>query len=101
MDKVNFNAAAGNVDQLRVKKNVDNERNVNENREKAVNNPLTRNDEVRVSDQASSIQQMVDKISGIPEVRQERVEALRKQFEAGSYNPSSKDIAAAILREDN
>lgn len=100
MDKVNFNGA-NNIDQLRFKKNVDNERNVNENREKAVNNPLAHNDEVNVSDRALRVQQMVEKISVIPEVRSERVEALRQQVEAGNYHPSSNKIAAAILREDN
>lgn len=100
MDKINFNGA-NSLDQLRFKKNIDNERNVNESREKAVSNPLAVNDQVNVSDRASSVQQMVDKISSIPDVRQERVNALRQQVQAGSYNPSSNKIAEAILREDN
>lgn len=99
MDKVNFNGL-GSVDQLRLRTKVDSERAANESREKAVNNPLNPNDEVSVSERAASIQQMVDKISDIPQVRQDRVEALREQIQAGTYNPSSKDIADAILREE-
>lgn len=100
MDKVNFNGA-NSLDQLRFKKNIDSERNINENREKAVNNPLAVSDQINVSDRASSIQQMVDKISSIPDVRQDRINALRQQIQTGSYNPSSNKIADAILREDN
>lgn len=99
MDKVNFNGL-GSVDQLRLRTKVDSERAANESREKAVNNPLNPSDEVSVSERAASVQQIVDKISNIPEVRQDRVEALREQIQAGNYNPSSKDIADAILREE-
>lgn len=100
MDKVNLNGV-NSLDQLRSKNNVEKDRSANESRTKITNSPLNPSDEISVSDRGASIQQIVEKISDIPQVRQERVEALRQQIHQGNFNPSAKDIADAILRDEN
>lgn len=99
MDKIDLNGA--NIERLRSLNKIEHDRANEKREEKAANNLLTPNDQINVSDRAASIQQIVDKISNIPQVRQDRVEALREQVQSGSFNPSSEDIADAILREDN
>lgn len=99
MDKIDLNGA--NIERLRSLNKIEHDRANEKREEKTTNNLLTPSDQVNVSDRAASVQQIVDKISNIPQVRQDRVEALREQIQSGSFNPSSEDIADAILREDN
>ena len=55
---------------------------------------------VSVSDRAAEIGRLAGRVAELPEVRQERVEALRSRVESGSYKPSAEDIAAAILKDE-
>lgn len=58
-----------------------------------------RHDTLRVSDRAAIVSRLVEQTNALPDVRRERVEALRRQVAQGEYNPPAADIAAAILRE--
>lgn len=58
-----------------------------------------RHDTLRVSDRAAMFSRLVEQTNALPDVRRERVEALRSQVTQGEYNPPAADIAAAILRE--
>ena len=50
-------------------------------------------DELQLSDAA----QMLDKVSDVPEIRQERVDQIRAQIADGSYETSDK-LDTAVLR---
>lgn len=57
-------------------------------------------DRVNVSERAATINRLAARASELPDVRQEKVEALRERIESGSYNPSADDIAEAILKDE-
>jgi flagellar biosynthesis anti-sigma factor FlgM len=57
-------------------------------------------DQVKVSERAEKIGQLVEKAKALPDVRQERVEELRQLIESGKYNVSSQQIAAAIISDE-
>lgn len=52
---------------------------------------------VQLSDGLRTIQQAVDLVRQSPDVRAERVAALRQQIESGQYDVSSMQVAAKIL----
>jgi len=53
---------------------------------------------VELSPRAQEIRQIKFMLDEIPEVREEVVQALRRQIEAGEYNVSSAEIADLIVR---
>ena len=55
---------------------------------------------ISVSELAAQVGKLVDKVKDAPEIRQERVEALRRQIETGEYNPPATEIADAILKNE-
>lgn len=55
-------------------------------------------DGVELSREAQEARSLKDKISQAPEVRQERIEELRRQIEAGTYRPDGREIAARMLQ---
>lgn len=55
-------------------------------------------DQIRVS---NHVDQLVARAKGFDEVRQLHIESLRSIIESGQYEVSSREIAAAILREEN
>ena len=57
-------------------------------------------DEIRVSDTAAQIASLVSRAKGAPEVRQDRVDALRELVHSGKYEVPADDIAAAIVRTE-
>lgn len=59
----------------------------------------TRKDEVVFSDYARQIQALQKRLAETPEIRMEKVEALRRAIEQGEYTVSSQRIAERILRE--
>lgn len=58
-------------------------------------------DKIDVSNRAANVGKMVEKLNEMPDVRQEKVEALRQKIEAGEYKPSADAIADAILKDEN
>ncbi|HEX4949597.1 MAG TPA: flagellar biosynthesis anti-sigma factor FlgM [Blastocatellia bacterium] len=57
-------------------------------------------DVIKVSDRATAIRKLVEQVSRLPEVRAERVEQLRLQVQAGTYNPDATTIAEALFRNE-
>lgn len=57
-------------------------------------------DKINVSDRAANVGKMIEKLNDLPDVRQEKVEALRQKIESGEYKPSAEQIADAILKDE-
>lgn len=56
-----------------------------------------RADEVTLSKEAQIVLSLKEKVGMAADVRMGRIEELRRQIEAGTYRPSSRDIAAKML----
>lgn len=55
-------------------------------------------DVIKVSDRATAIRNLVERVSQLPEVRSERIEQLRVQVQNGTYHPDVGAIADALLK---
>ena len=58
-------------------------------------------DKLEFSTRAAEVGGLVDQLKNLPDVRQQRIDALREQIQAGDFNPSSEEIAGAILKDEN
>jgi negative regulator of flagellin synthesis FlgM len=56
-------------------------------------------DEVQFSVDGEKVQQLKADLSGVPDLRQDRVEALKQAIEEGSYDVSDQQIAQAMSSE--
>ena len=54
-------------------------------------------DEMRISKEAQSFNEMLKKLRGESEIRQDKVEEYSRKIADGSYNVESENIAASIL----
>lgn len=54
--------------------------------------------QVEISNRAQEVQRITQLIKDLPDVREDRVQALKAQVESGTYNVSSEDIADLIIR---
>lgn len=54
-------------------------------------------DTVQFSAKFAEVQNLTSKLQQVPDVRSDRVAALRQQIQQGTYNPDPSDIAGAIL----
>jgi flagellar biosynthesis anti-sigma factor FlgM len=54
-------------------------------------------DEAMLSGSHTQVQTLTAQVLQLPEVRQQRVQALRQAVENGSYNPSPDDVAGALV----
>ena len=54
--------------------------------------------QVSISTTAEDIQRVKDVIAQLPDVREDRVQALKAQVESGTYHVSSEDIADLMIR---
>ncbi|MEC9490263.1 MAG: flagellar biosynthesis anti-sigma factor FlgM [Halanaerobiales bacterium] len=66
----------------------------NQNKE----NKKVQNDKMQISDKAKDIIQSKKELQKRPEVRTEKVAALKERIENGSYKVDSKKIAVKILK---
>lgn len=57
-------------------------------------------DKLEFSNRGSEVGRLVDQIKSIPDSREDKVNAIREQVSSGNYNPSSLDIADAILKDE-
>jgi negative regulator of flagellin synthesis FlgM len=55
-------------------------------------------DGVVLSKEAQEVRSMKEKLNGVPRVRQERVEELQRQIEAGTYRPDGREVAGKMLQ---
>lgn len=49
-------------------------------------------DKVEISSQAKDIQVAMKALAEVPEVRSEKVEAIKAQIQSGTYKPSAEDL---------
>jgi flagellar biosynthesis anti-sigma factor FlgM len=56
-------------------------------------------DRLDLSARASEVGRLVEKLKEMPELRQEKVNALREKIHKGEYHPSGDQIADAILKD--
>jgi negative regulator of flagellin synthesis FlgM len=61
---------------------------------------VSSNDKLQFSNRAEEAGKLLDQLKELPDIREEKVSALRQQILAGEYSPSSEDIAAAILKDE-
>ncbi|MFM9904742.1 MAG: flagellar biosynthesis anti-sigma factor FlgM [Pyrinomonadaceae bacterium] len=57
-------------------------------------------DRVEFSSRASEVGKLVDQVKQMPDIREGKVSDLRQRIEAGTYKPSSENIADAILNDE-
>ena len=62
--------------------------------------PAPGSDKLQFSNHASEVGKFLDQLKELPDVRAEKVNALREQIAAGEYKPSGTQIADAILKEE-
>jgi negative regulator of flagellin synthesis FlgM len=56
-------------------------------------------DTVQVSPRFAEVQQLTSKLQAVPDVRSDRVAALKAKIQQGSYKPDPADVAGAILND--
>jgi negative regulator of flagellin synthesis FlgM len=57
-------------------------------------------DKLQFSNRAAEVGTLVDQVKDLPDVRHEKIDALRERIAAGEYNPSSEEIAEAIFKDE-
>ena len=61
--------------------------------------PASDGDTVRLSSTHGEVQALTANLANVPEVRTDRINSLREQVGQGRYQPSSQNVADAIVRE--
>lgn len=59
--------------------------------------PADKRDELVLSDRAREIQLAMKAAKDAPDIREERVQAIREQLKDGTYSVSAEDVARAML----
>ena len=54
-------------------------------------------DEVILSPRAAEVQRLKKLANDVPDVRQEKIDAIKKQIEIGTYNVSVRSVAESII----
>ena len=96
MSKINFNSANEAVP-IRA---ADNRRAVPGKESQATKNKTVDADKTQFSDRATKVGTLVEKIKEVPDIRLDRVTALRDKIAADQYQPDSSEIAGAILKDE-
>jgi negative regulator of flagellin synthesis FlgM len=100
MSKIEFNQP-NQVEQERVNRSTDASRTEKGEKIEATPNVAeSEPDKVSVSERAATAERLTARANQLPDVRQEKVEALREQIQSGSYKPSASDIADAVLKDE-
>lgn len=63
--------------------------------------PVAGEDEITLSGQASEVGALVERLKHMPDIREEKVDAIREKIAAGKFVPSDNDIADAIIRGES
>lgn len=64
------------------------------------NKSLAGSDKLEISGRGSEVGKLVGKLKELPDAHTEKVNNLREQINAGTYNPPSEKIADAILKDE-
>lgn len=59
--------------------------------------PAGRTDEVQVSERAGVVLRARQAFDALPEVREDRIAALRERLQSGTYRPDDTQIARAMI----
>ena len=73
--------------------------NKNVSKVKETEKTTFKSDKIEISESAKDFQVAMKALSDAPEVRGEKVAALKKQIAEGKYQPSAKDIAKKMLSD--
>jgi negative regulator of flagellin synthesis FlgM len=65
----------------------------------AAQNQVPTEDKVDLSSQSKEMKKIADALAATPDVRAEKVEALKKQVESGQYQVNSDAVAEKMLKE--
>lgn len=57
-------------------------------------------DKLQFSERATEVGKLTEQVKQLPDIREDKVNALREKIAAGEFNPSSEQIAAAILKDE-
>jgi negative regulator of flagellin synthesis FlgM len=100
MDRINLNVP-NDVDFTRTSQRI-NEQNsgVNNNPQTSEAKPTSESDKVSLSDRAATVGKLVEQGANLPDIRQDKVDRVRAAVQSGSFNPSSGQIADAIIKEE-
>ena len=58
-------------------------------------------DSIHVANSPEQVASLVERANDLPDVRHERVEAIKQAIQSGKYRVSANEIAEAILRDEN
>lgn len=61
------------------------------------NTQAKKKDKLEVSDKAKDFQVAMDKLKQLPDIRNEKVERLKKEVQSGTYNVEGRRIAEKIM----
>lgn len=56
-------------------------------------------DAVQVSSTARLVAVAQDALAGVPDIRMDKVEAIKSQIDADAYNPDGEAVAAGLIKE--
>ena len=102
MNKIDLNLSK-HVEQQRVNSSNDASRTAQaeQSAKPATSASPSEPDAVKVSERAANIGRLAARASELPDVRQEKVDALRERIQSGSYNPKASEIADAVIKEED
>lgn len=102
MNKIDLNVS-NHVDHQRVNGNTDANKTIqaDQSAKPATTGASNEPDKVNVSERAANVGRLTVRASELPDVRQEKVDALRERIQSGNYNPKASDIADAIIKEES
>lgn len=91
-----FNSNNGNIDKI-----IQAYRKQEVSKENTRSSRLSRNDELSLSDVAKDYQLAMNAIKKVPDIRKEKVEAIKEQIRTGTYIIDAGKIAEKMLEDIN
>jgi negative regulator of flagellin synthesis FlgM len=99
MGKINIDKISG-YSSIRAERRSEIKKSGTETAQPVENKKSVDKDKLEFSSRASEVGKFVEQLKELPDIRQEKVNSLREQISAGSYNPSGEEIADAILKDE-
>jgi len=99
MGKINIDKISG-YNPVRLERQSEVKKSGMETAQPVENKKAVDKDKLEFSSRASEVGKLVEQLKELPDIRQEKVNSLREQISAGSYNPSGEAIADAILKDE-
>lgn len=99
MSSININKLS-NLESVNNVRNSDVKRSGKEEIVSGENKISVNEDKIEISGKISDVGKYVDKIKELPDIRQDQVNSLKEKVLSGEYQPSSQQIADAILKSE-